>query len=66
MVDVDLEKFFDRVNNDVMMAKLQNRIRDRRVLGIIHRILRAGADAALCDMSRKFLGYSFWVPRPDS
>lgn len=42
VVDVDLEKFFDRVNHDVLMGKLQNRIRDRRMLGIIHRYLRAG------------------------
>ncbi len=45
VVDVDLEKFFDRVNHDVMMGKLQNRIRDRRMLGIIHRFLRAGVMA---------------------
>jgi group II intron reverse transcriptase/maturase len=42
VVDVDLEKFFDRVNHDVLMGKLQNRINDRRMLGIIHRYLRAG------------------------
>ncbi|MGK2962922.1 MAG: group II intron reverse transcriptase/maturase, partial [Gemmatimonadaceae bacterium] len=42
VVDVDLEKFFDRVNHDVLMGKLENRIRDRRMLGIIHRYLRAG------------------------
>jgi len=42
VVDVDLEKFFDRVNHDVLMGKLQNRIEDRRMLGIIHRYLRAG------------------------
>jgi RNA-directed DNA polymerase len=41
-VDVDLEKFFDRVNHDVMMGKLENRIGDRRMLGIIRRYLRAG------------------------
>jgi group II intron reverse transcriptase/maturase len=42
VVDVDLEKFFDRVNHDVLMGKLSNRITDRRMLGIIHRYLRAG------------------------
>ena len=42
VVDVDLEKFFDRVNHDVLMGKLQNRIKDRRMLGIIHSYLRAG------------------------
>jgi group II intron reverse transcriptase/maturase len=42
VVDVDLEKFFDRVNHDVLMGKLQNRLGDRRVLRIIHRYLQAG------------------------
>ncbi len=42
VVDVDLEKFFDRVNHDVLMGKLQNRIGDRRVLRIIRRYLEAG------------------------
>lgn len=42
VVDVDLEKFFDRVNHDVLMGKLENRIEDRRVLRIIRRYLEAG------------------------
>lgn len=42
VVDVDLEKFFDRVNHDVLMGKLAKRIRDRRVLGLIRRYLNAG------------------------
>jgi group II intron reverse transcriptase/maturase len=42
VVDVDLEKFFDRVNHDVLMSKLAERIRDRRVLGLIRRCLDAG------------------------
>ncbi len=42
VVDVDLERFFDRVNHDVLMGKLQNRIGDRRVLRIIRRYLEAG------------------------
>ena len=42
VVDVDLEKFFDRVNHDVLMGKLQNRIEDRRMLRVIHRYLEAG------------------------
>ena len=42
VVDVDLEKFFDRVNHDVLMGKLQNRIDDSRVLGLIGRYLVAG------------------------
>src|SRR3990170_2143817 len=42
VVDVDLEKFFDRVNHDVLMGKLHNRIGDRRVRRIIRRYLEAG------------------------
>ena len=42
VVDVDLEKFFDRVNHDVLMGKLENRITDRRMLRIIRRFLEAG------------------------
>ena len=39
---MDLEKFFDRVNHDVLMGKLENRIGDRRMLRIIRRFLKAG------------------------
>ena len=42
VVDVDLEKFFDRVNHDVLMGKLGKRIEDRRMLTLIRRFLEAG------------------------
>jgi group II intron reverse transcriptase/maturase len=42
VVDVDLEKFFDRVNHDVLMGKLAQRLGDKRVLGLIRRYLEAG------------------------
>jgi group II intron reverse transcriptase/maturase len=42
VVDVDLEKFFDRVNHDVLMSRLSRRIEDRRVLRLIRRYLNAG------------------------
>jgi group II intron reverse transcriptase/maturase len=42
VVDVDLEKFFDRVSHDVLMGKLYNRINDPRMLRIIRRYLGAG------------------------
>ena len=42
VVDVDLEKFFDRVCHDVLMGRLAKRIPDRRVLGLIRRYLIAG------------------------
>lgn len=45
VVDVDLEKFFDRVNHDVLMGKLQDRIGDSRMLGLIRRYLEAGVMA---------------------
>ena len=45
VVDVDLEKFFDRVNHDVLMGRLAKRIGDRRVLMIIRRYLEAGVMA---------------------
>jgi RNA-directed DNA polymerase len=42
VVDGDLEKFFDRVNHDVLMGKLQNRIKDPIMLRLIRRYLAAG------------------------
>jgi len=42
VVDIDLEKFFDRVNHDVLMARLARRIGDTRMLGIVRRFLEAG------------------------
>jgi RNA-directed DNA polymerase len=42
VVDVDLEKFFDRVNHDVLMGRLEKRIVDKRMLGLIRRFLTAG------------------------
>jgi RNA-directed DNA polymerase len=42
VVDVDLEKFFDRVNHDVLMGKLAKRVSDRLMLRLIRRYLDAG------------------------
>jgi len=42
VVDLDLEKFFDRVHHDVLMGLLRRRIIDRRVLSLIRRYLQAG------------------------
>jgi RNA-directed DNA polymerase len=42
VVDLDLEKFFDRVNHDILMARLARKIRDKRVLRLIRRYLQAG------------------------
>lgn len=42
MVDVDLEPFFDRVNHDVLMGRLERQVEDRRMLGLVRRYLEAG------------------------
>ena len=42
VVDLDLEKFFDRVQHDVLMARVKRRITDKRVLCVINRFLQAG------------------------
>jgi RNA-directed DNA polymerase len=42
VVDLDLEKFFDRVNHDILMARIALRIGDKRVLKLIRCFLEAG------------------------
>src|SRR5438132_710822 len=42
VVDIDVEKFFDRVNHDVMMSRLARRIKDKRALSLIRHYLQAG------------------------
>jgi group II intron reverse transcriptase/maturase len=42
VVDVDLEKFFDRVNHDIVMQRLSRHVADKRVLRLIRRYLEAG------------------------
>lgn len=42
VVDMDLEKFFDRVNHDILMSRIVRKVEDRRVLGLIRRYLQAG------------------------
>ena len=42
VVDIDLEAFFDHVNNDRLMSRLGERIADKRVRWIVRRFLQAG------------------------
>jgi RNA-directed DNA polymerase len=42
VVDLDLEKFFDRVNHDKLIAKIAERISDKRLLKLVRAFLRAG------------------------
>ena len=42
VVDMDLEKFFDRVNHDILMSRMARRVKDKRILLLIRRYLQAG------------------------
>jgi RNA-directed DNA polymerase len=54
VVDLDLEKFFDRVNHDVLMSRVARKIKDKRVLRLIRRYLQAGImEGGLVEPSRE-------------
>lgn len=42
VVDIDLEKFFDKVNHDILMSKVARRVKDKKILLLIRRFLQAG------------------------
>jgi RNA-directed DNA polymerase len=42
VVDIDLEKFFDRVNHDILMSRIARKVKDKRLLRIIRKYLQAG------------------------
>jgi RNA-directed DNA polymerase len=46
VVDLDLEKFFDTVNHDVLMHRVSRRVEDDRVLSLIRRFLKSGVSIA--------------------
>lgn len=52
VVDLDLEKFFDRVNHDILMSRVARKVKDKRVLRLIRRYLSAGIMANGCCMER--------------
>jgi RNA-directed DNA polymerase len=39
---MDLDKFFDRVNHDILMSRIARKVKDKRVLRLIRRYLQAG------------------------
>ena len=53
IVDIDLEKFFDHVNHDILMSRIGRRVGDRRVLAMIRRYLQAGTMAGGIESPRQ-------------
>ena len=42
VVDLDMEKFFDRVNHDILMDRVERKVKDERITKLIRRYLRSG------------------------
>ena len=53
VVDIDLDKFFDRVNHDILMSRIARRIKDKRVLRLIRLYLQAGMTVNGKTMARR-------------
>ncbi len=53
VVDIDLEKFFDRVNHDILMSRVARHIKDKRLLKLIRAFLNAGMLANGVVLSRR-------------
>jgi len=58
-VDLDLEKFFDRVNHDQLMGQIAKRIEDQRLLKLIRAFLKAGV---MFSRSKSGLLLDYWHP----
>lgn len=52
VVDMDLEKFFDRVNHDMLMARVARCVKDKRVLGLVRGYLQSGMMVGSLEQSR--------------
>jgi RNA-directed DNA polymerase len=52
VVDIDLEKFFDRVNHDILMSRIARKVKDKRVLRLIRRYLQTGVMVGGLEMAR--------------
>ena len=54
VVDLDLEKFFDRVNHDILMSRLARKIKDKRVLKLVRAYLESGvAEGGMVSMRKE-------------
>lgn len=54
VVDIDIEKFFDKVNHDILMSRVAREVRDKRILRLIGKYLRSGVMVnGVCHMTEE-------------
>ncbi len=56
VVDLDIEKFFDNVDHDILMSLVARRVRDKSVLKLIGRYLRSGVAVSRCEIRPTLMG----------